>query len=668
MRLLGEYALLLAFLCSLYALVTAIFANGRYRQYDRVRGAVIASAVAMTTAVLVLEALFMQGDFAVRAVYNHTDRSMPLLYKMTALWGGDSGSVLFWGWILSLFMAYLAGRQWRHERRLTPMVIAQLSGLLVFFAGMSLAVVDPFSPVQAALDNGQGLDPLLQNPIMVIHPPVMYTGLIGLAVPAAYLLSGLWNQIEWEQWVPIVRQWLLLSWMLLGLALVLGGLWAYTELGWGGYWEWDPVENAALLPWLAATAFLHALQLERRRGTYRGWTVGLGLSSYLLTLVATYITRSGVLKNSVHSFTGTGVGPYFVGLFWASVLFMVLVLWPRRLMIGDRIPPRSYFSRESLYVFMESTLASMTLIVLLGTFYPVISKAFWHQTVVLNESYFNATAAPLFLLLVVLMSVMPALRWGPLALKPLLRRMVWPTMLGAGVAIGIMMRGYHQVMPIVGMSLLAVAVASMMLEYVLAAGTLVQGRERSWTRSLWRVVNGDRHRYGGYLSHLGFLLIAMGVVASHTNPGAWRMQIAVGQGALSHGYHLHFAGFQNSLSHGVMTAKAVLDVSQGTHHWLSEPGLSFFSNSPGPVARVSIHQGLMQNVYIVLQAIAPGGRQATFHIMVNSMVSWIWLGMVVLLIGSVWAWSDAWRRPLARRRGGRLAIAKERPTSSERIP
>ncbi|POB10990.1 heme lyase CcmF/NrfE family subunit [Sulfobacillus sp. hq2] len=637
---LGRLALLLAGSSALYTACAGFWSyhvkGARLR--ESVRGAALAIAVALTASVLVLEYLLITSDFNVQAVYNHTDRALPLLFKMGALWGGDAGSVLFWAWLLSLYTAYAAWQGWPRERRLTPVAVPLLAALLVFFTGLSNLVVNPFRLTGGHPLDGVGLDPLLQNFVMTIHPPAMYIGLIGLAVPAAYLLAALWTRTPSRDWLPVVRRWTLFAWLFLSAAIVLGGMWAYMELGWGGYWAWDPVENASLMPWLTATAFLHALQIEERRGMFRWWTALLGLSSFLLTLVGTYITRSGVLKNSVHSFTGTGVGPYFVGLFWASVLVSSVVLILRRDQLSDKIVLSHIISKEALYLLLEMVLASLTVIVLVGTFYPVISKALHGSTVVLTVHFFNTLSTPLFVVLIGLMGIAPVVGWHHARLQQLWQRLWIPWVVGIVSCIAVYQLGFQTLRSWGSVGVVVFAMTSMLLDFARATRARQKAGIRSAGRAIYHTIVHNRRRYGGYVAHLAFLTIALGVIGSHARHVAVTRTLQPGQSVVLRGYYLRYEGLGVQEQHGDQLLTAHVAVSIGRHHDVLMPGLEFFPGDAQPVARVAIHSGVMKDLYLVLEG-TPGGNAATIQIFINPMVSWIWMGMYGLVAGTLLALS-----------------------------
>ncbi len=631
MPLLGRYALFLALVAALYTVVVGWWTNRTHNVSLResVRGAAVGIAIALTAAVFVLEYLLVTGDYSVQAVYNHTDRALPLLYKLGALWGGDSGSVLFWGWILSLYTAFVAWRGWPREGQMTPMAVPLLGTLLVFFTGMSNIVVDPFRLVAGNPTNGNGLDPLLQNLVMTIHPPAMYTGLIGMAVPAAYILSAVWTKVPSREWVPVVRRWMLFAWMFLSVAIVLGGMWAYMELGWGGYWEWDPVENASLLPWLVATAFLHSIQIEEKRGMFRWWTAFLGVGSFLLTLVGTYITRSGVLKNSVHSFTGTGVGPYFVTLFWVALAFSAFVFIKRRDTLKDRMAMDSTLSKEGIYLLLNAFLTAIAAVVLFGTFYPIISKAFLGTSIVLTVHFFNAMTAPMFLGLVLLLGIAPVVGWRSARWQSMFKRLWKPWVVGLAAGIFAYLHGYHSLLQLFGVIIAVFSLGSMVQEFYRAARLKHVATKYGWPRSLWSAVRGNRRRYGGYLAHIAFLIIVLGVVGSHTNNLTITRTMTPGQTIAVRGYHIEYQGLQGATHPGYQMTQAHFVVKQGSANFTETPGLSFFPGSAQPVATVAIRGGLMKDLYMVLEG-SPGHNQAIVQIFVNPMVAWIWIGMYIL--------------------------------------
>ncbi len=636
--LVGRLALILALLSAAYTAAAGFWAHKTHnaRLRESVRGSALGIALAMTAAVLVLEYLLATGDFSVAAVFNHTNRGLPLSYRLAALWGGDSGSVLFWGWLLSLYTAWAAGIGWRSERRITALAVPILALMLVFFAGVSNVAADPFRIIAGHPTNGSGLDPLLQNPVMVIHPPAMYTGLIGMGVPFALFMSALWQRLPSESWTPLVRRWLLFAWMFLSAAIILGGWWAYMELGWGGYWEWDPVENASLLPWLAATGFLHTLQAQEKRGMLRTWSAGFVVAAFLLTQVGTYITRSGVLPNSVHSFAGTGVGPYFFGLFWAGLAGSALVLYLRRDQLSDRQPLHDTFSREGVLFLMAFLMAVLVVVVEFGTFYPIISKALLGTTVVLKIGFFNTMTVPLFLAVVALMGLAPAMSWRSSKGRVVVQRLQWPWLVGLAGGVAGYLWGARSLGLFLGDLLAVFALAATVQEFTRAASIRRRATGEPWGVALLRAVNHNRRRFGAYVAHAAFLIVVLGVVGSHTGNYAVVKTFRVGQTESIGPYRVTFQGLE-TVPHGTyQTTRAALVVNGGgLRRDALAPGLEFFPGSSQPVAHVAIQGGWMQDLYTVLVGYSPGGTTANVEFFVNPMVSWIWIGMYVIVLGSL---------------------------------
>jgi cytochrome c-type biogenesis protein CcmF len=656
----GRVALVLALLSAVYATAAGLWAHhtGQVRWRESARGAALGVAVALTAAVLVLEVELALGNFSVWAVFNHTNRALPLAYRLAALWGGDSGSVLFWGWILSLYTAYAAMFGWRHERKLSPLAVPLLTGLLVFFTGMSLWFVNPFRLVPGHPTNGSGLDPLLQNPVMTIHPPAMYTGLIGMAVPFAFFMSALWQRLPSQSWTPVVRRWLLFNWMFLSAAIVLGGWWAYMELGWGGYWEWDPVENASLLPWLTATAFLHTLQVEEKRGMFRAWAAAMMVASFLLTLVGTYITRSGVLKNSVHAFTGTGVGPYFLGLLVAVLAVTVVAIWLRRDQLGDRTPLHDTFSREGLIFLLSFVMSVMVGVVLIGTFYPVISQALTGTSIVLQIGFFNTMTVPLFLLVVFMMGLAPVVAWRSTRWRYAVNRLKWAWLLGMAAGVASYWWGAHSLGLVLAYTLAVFAMAATIQEFVRATRTRMRVTREGPGLALLRAVTGNRRRFGGYLAHLAFLIIVLGVAGSHTGNITVTRTLQAGAVTSVGPYRVAFQGLSASNQGTYLLTSADTVVSgPGLSPTPLAPGLEFFPGSSQPVAHVAILGGWWQDLYAVLMGYTPGGREVTLQFFINPMVSWIWIGMYIL-VGSTLLIIGPW--DLLRRRDARERVVLPR--------
>lgn len=601
-----------------------------WRWRESARGAALAVALVLTAVVLTLEYALVTQNYAVAAVYFHTNATLPMVFRVGALWGGDSGSILFWAWILSLYTAFAAWWDAEHYPRLGNLALGVLSGLLLFFIGVDLWRTNPFRIIPGQPTNGSGLDPLLQNLVMVLHPPAMYVGLIGMSLPFAYVMAALWLRQSGTEWIPLVRRRMLFAWMLLSVALVLGGMWSYMVLGWGGYWEWDPVENAAFLPWIVSTVFLHMIQVDLRRHRVQWWTAGSAIGAYLLTLLGTYITRSGVLKNSVHSFVGSGLGPPFMGFFWVVLVGSLALVWLRRDVLGGGAARDT--AREDLLQWFAVLMGILAIVILYGTLYPILSKALWGTAVVYQVGWYNVVTTPLFLVILVLLGLSPFARWQP-GLK--VGRSWGILTAGAvlGAVFGVVVEHAAGVAPIGAFVASGFALASIAQDI---GHTLRVNRGASSSgASVPHLLLSRRRTLGVQVVHLAFVLMALGVIGSHTHPIQTTVQMRPGQTVTVGGYRVTYAGLDRVNSPGRQLVQARLYVTgAGLQQQLITAGDTVFTGSSQPVANVAIESGLMQDLYVVLAAWGQQGV-AQVDIMVNPMVSWIWIGMYILMAGTL---------------------------------
>lgn len=604
------------------------------RWRESARGGAVGVFLFLTAAIIAFEYLLVSQDYQVAAVFNHTNTTLPMAFRVGALWGGDSGSLLLWAWVLSVYGVFVSW--WDAERypRLANVASVVISGLLAFFIGVDFFVTDPFRLLATRPTNGGGLDPLLQNVVMLVHPPMMYIGLVGMSLPFAYVLAALWLRQQGTEWIPLVRRRMLFAWVLLGSALVLGGMWSYMVLGWGGYWEWDPVENAALLPWIAATLFLHLIQVDMTRHRVQWWTVVTVIGSYLLTLLATWITRSGVLKNSVHSFIGTGIGPYFVWYFWGLLALSAMLLVARRKVINLSFEKVREASRETLLYWFAMAMCWIAAFVLGGTLWPVISKWLFGQTVVLTEHWFNTITVPAFIVVTFLLGLVPYTGWGTVSRVD--RRLVW-SMAGGFLATWLG-AGYEGADTVAGAALFfacGFSIVSISLDVARWIDMRRRHLREQWLRSAGHVLAAQRRRVGAHIVHLAFLIIALGVAGSHLNAKSEIVRIRPGQTVSLAGYRLTYEGLSQENLPGRQLTRAKLAVVDGSHTFTIAAGETVYTGAAQPVANVAIRSGLMHDLYVVLNGWTSDGRQAILQIMVNPMVSWLWIGMYVMIGGTL---------------------------------
>ncbi|MCL6522869.1 MAG: cytochrome c biogenesis protein CcsA, partial [Firmicutes bacterium] len=627
MAVFGHSSLLLLFLLALAAV--ALLADGVRRREGRggpgdplARREIRAGRLALvTTAGLALISaaglvgLLLTNNFAFAYVTAHSSRDLPAIYKVGALWGGQEGSLLFWLTILSSYAAFIA---WRSRERTAPLALAVMGVTELFFAFLVAFVADPFAllPAGQIPPDGQGLSPLLRDPAMLMHPVALYTGFVGFTVPFAFGVSALALREPGARWIRLTRRWALLAWGILGLGLLLGAWWSYHVLGWGGYWGWDPVENAALMPWLVGTAFIHSALVQERRGLLKAWNMVLVMAGYLLTLLGTTLTRSGLLV-SVHAFAQSPIAPYFIaflGLALAGCLYLLGARWEE---LRDDQPLETLVNKETAFLANNLVLMVTALVVLVGTLLPEVTGLFGLRLTV-GAPYFEQTAGPLFGLLLALMGIGPLLAWRRADWRRLRRKLLVPVasavlltaLLGAaGVLGGAVAFGVAGAVFVVASVFLEVADGFRARRAMTGEPALL---------CLWRLFDRNPSRYGGYVAHLGIALMALAVIGSTAYQQHVSVTLAPGQSALAGPYTITFGGLRQRLEGVVPAMEAEVGVRQGGRPaGTLLPATLFYPDSQeGPVSRAAIRHTAAGDLYVVLAGWDGSGR-AGLEIYVN---------------------------------------------------
>src|SRR3954466_2700849 len=529
---LGRAALATALLLLVYAAVAGTFAAHRRRRrlaasaQNALFAAFGASAVAAATLLVALA----RHDFSFRYVADHTSRKLPLGYTLTAFWGGQEGSLLLW---LVVLCGYGAAAVWttrRVARDLLAWAVPVLGVIGTFFAFMLVFVASPFA-TQVAPADGAGLNPSLQNPYMAIHPPMLYLGYVGLTVPFAFAMGALLARRTDERWIVATRRWTLAAWAFLGVGQLLGAHWAYVEIGWGGYYAWDPVENAALMPWLAATAFLHSVMIQEKRGMLKVWNLLLVILAFCLSLFGTFLTRSGVV-NSIHSFTESGLGPWFLGFIcFVTAASLALVFW-RLPLLRSKTRLESLVSREAAFLYNNLLLVALCLTILWGVAFPMISELVQGEARTIGRPYSAFFLRPFGLPLLLLMGIGPLIAWRRASLRSLGRTFVWPAIIAVAVGAVLVAFGAGSSTPgLVAYTFSAFVLATIGLEFV--RGTRATG-------SFTRLVSRNRRRYGGYIVHAAIVLLALGIAGSSAYGSTAERKLSPGQSMLVGGYTLTY--------------------------------------------------------------------------------------------------------------------------------
>ena len=650
----GSFALLIALALAAYnflagALALRLIATGQparispERLADTARRAGIAGFIAITAAAFALVWSVFTNDFSITYILEHSNRALPAPYKFAALWSGQEGSLLLWAWLLGTYGFVLRMRH-KTDVKLYAYAGTIMAGIQVFFLLVLNFAAPPFAlfngPIPA---DGNGLNPLLQYPEMVIHPPMLYLGYVGFSVPFAFALGALMMRYPGEKWIKITRVWTMVTWLFLTVGIFLGMHWAYAVLGWGGYWGWDPVENASFMPWLTGTAFLHSVMMQEKKGMMKSWNVWLIFSTFLLTLLGTLLTRAG-LVSSVHAFAQSSIGNWFI-------VFMVIVL---AVCIFTYILQRSHLktenhleslvSRESSFLFNNLVLLTACFVILWGTLFPILSEFVQGTKVTVGPPFYNRVAVPIGLFLVFLTGVGPLLPWRATSMKSIRRNFVapvialWATVIVC-LAVGVRpwKNGafdtgdfYALVAFAVGMGVFT----AILTEFLRGAGVISRQTGRNLFTATWLLTRRNTRRYGGYIIHIGVVVVVLGLAGSAFNRNVeselgLHDKLAIGP------YTLECVGFTQDSNLNYNSEYALLDVYRnGKKDFQMTPEKRVYLVSGQPQTMVAIHSVPAWDLYVVYEGTNPDTGQPIIKAFLNPLVGWIWAGLVVIVFGT----------------------------------
>jgi cytochrome c-type biogenesis protein CcmF len=609
---------------------------------------VLGAAVA---AALVMEWALLTHDFSIKYVAENHSRATPLLFTVASMWGALEGSILLWALVLSGYLAVTV-RHFR-DRATDPLVAwATLTALVVavFFFGLMLGPANPFKALSGVVPaDGRGPNPILQNhPLVAIHPPMLYLGYVGFTIPFSFAVAALVTGRLGEGWLLETRRAALTAWGFLTVGIVLGAWWSYEVLGWGGYWAWDPVENASLIPWLTATAYLHSVVVQERRGMLRVWNLSLILATFCLTILGTFLTRSGVV-NSVHSFTQSAIGPLLLGfLGLVAAVGVGLIAWR-----GDRLraPGRidAAVSREGAFLANNLLFAGFAFVVLLGTVFPLVAEALRGRQLSVGEPYFDRMTLPIGLALLLLMAAAPALPWRAASGEVLRRRLGVPAWVGGAtmaVAAALGARGVAQ-LAVFGLG--SFALAGVARSFAVGVSARRRASGEGWPAALRGSVAGNRRLYGGLVVHAGVVVVAVALAASSGYAVKREVHLARGERATVAGHRFTYLGTAERQTGQKRTLWARVRVERGKRVMgVYEPALSLFPNRVEAIGTPSVHTGVLRDVYLTLVSSPDETGRVTLGVLVNPLVVWLWIGGGVMAAGTALAaWPGRRRRPAA---------------------
>jgi cytochrome c-type biogenesis protein CcmF len=661
---LGRASLLICLGLAFYAATAGAYAAVRRRRRlaESAQNALVAALGAAVIASLVLVAAFLRHDFGFVYVAQHSNRTLPLAYTISAFWSGQEGSLLLW---LLLLCGYGAGVVVLNRRRalgLVAWVVPVLGGVEVFFSLLLVAVANPFE-LQPPPADGAGLNASLQNPYMLAHPVFLYLGYVGLAVPWAFAIAALLAKRTDELWIVLTRRWTLGAWALLGVGQLLGAHWAYEEIGWGGYYGWDPVENAALMPWLAATAFLHSVMIQEKKGMLKVWNVLLVVLTFALSLFGTFLTRSGVIQ-SVHSFAQSPIGPWFVGFIAVVIAFSLLCFFVRLPLLRTTTRLESLASREATFLYNNLLLVAFALTILWGVLFPILSAAVRGVPVTVSRPYYDFFLRIFGLPLLLLMGIGPLVAWRRASLRALGATFLIPAAAAAVAGAALLAAGAGSSRPgLIAYTFSAFVAASILLEF--ARGTRARRSlgDRGWLVAFARLVGRNRRRYGGYVVHAAVVLLAIGVAGSSAYQTERERKLSPGQSLSVRGYRLEYRALEQRRTKNARELRALVDVYRGGDHLARlRPGKNQYFPTAGLFSNeVAIRSNWLngEDLYLVADQI-DRDRSVYFKVWVKPLVNLIWFGGFVFVLGSLVAmWPDAveQRRLVERYGRGRARVA-----------
>lgn len=642
METLGALSILLAFCLAIYAVVGSVVGAVKHRPYltKSAERAVYGVFFLLTVASGILVYALLVSDFRLAYVAARSNRAMPAVYKFAAWWGGQEGSLLLWSWLLSLYSAVVVFTNRRKLRDMMPWVLTVLMATQVFFLTLNAFVEPPFQVlavgkgVQAVAD-GQGLNPLLQYWTMAIHPPMLYLGYVGFIVPFAFAIGSLVTKQPGDAWIHTTRRWSLITWGFQSIGILLGAGWAYAVLGWGGYWGWDPVENASLLPWITATAFLHSVMMQEKKGMMKVWNMVLISATFFLCIFGTFLTRSGIVS-SVHAFAQSSLGNWFVGFLAIGIALTTGLILRRLDYLKSEAHLESVLSRESSFLFNNLILLASCFAVLWGTMFPVITEAVMGEKVTVGAPFFNKVNIPIGLFLLFLTGVGPLIAWRRSSWDSLKRAFFWPTICFAVTVAVLAGFGVRHFYALVSLGLCAFVTATIVMEFWKGARAISIKNKMNLLRATVELTHRNTRRYGGYLVHMGIVLMFIGFTGAAFNKDTTR-EVKLGDHFKLGAYEFQVKEVSDGDNPNYLWQHAVIGVSKGGKFVTDlMPEKRIYKASEQPTSEVAIRRQLNEDVYLNFAGMSQTeADRAIIQAYLFPLVSWIWIGFWVLMMGTI---------------------------------
>ncbi len=642
METLGALSILLAFCLAVYAVFGSVVGAVRHRPYlvKSAERAVYGVFILLTVASAILVYALLVSDFRLAYVAARSNRAMPAVYKFAAWWGGQEGSLLLWSWMLSFYSAIVVFTNRRKLRDMMPWVLMVLMSTQIFFLTLNAWVEPPFQVLAVgkgvtAVADGQGLNPLLQYWTMAIHPPTLYLGYVGFIVPFAFAVGSLITRQPGDAWIHTTRRWSLITWGFQSIGILLGAGWAYAVLGWGGYWGWDPVENASLLPWITATAFLHSVMMQEKKGMMKVWNMVLISATFFLCIFGTFLTRSGIVS-SVHAFAQSSLGNWFVGFLAIGIALTTGLIIRRLDYLKSEAHLESVLSRESSFLFNNLILLASCFAVLWGTMFPVITEAVLGEKVTVGAPFFNKVNIPIGLFLLFLTGVGPLIAWRRSSWDSLKRAFFWPTICFAVTIAALLAFGVRHFYALVSLGLCAFVTCTILMEFWKGARAIAIKNKFNMLKATVELTHRNTRRYGGYLVHMGIVLMFIGFTGAAFNRDTTR-EVKLGDDFQLGAYQFHVKEVADGDNPNYIWQHAVIGVSKNGK-FLGDlmPEKRVYKASEQPTSEVAIRRRLNEDVYLNFAGMSQtdAGR-AIIQVYLFPLVTWIWIGFLVLMFGTL---------------------------------
>jgi cytochrome c-type biogenesis protein CcmF len=682
----GFGSLAIAFAISLYGITAAVYGARRNLPawIESARSAQLLTFPLLTISALSMILLLVNNNYHIQYVYNTTSNSMPLYLKVTALWGGQAGSLLFWSWLLAAFASAVTLRKWSRDSEFLPWVIVVTLATLAFFLILVLFIENPFTrfwqtpagrqtvalfqpagSIALTPVDGRGLNPLLRHFGMIIHPPLLYLGFVSFVIPFAFAIAALITGRSDDRWIRVTRRWTLVAWLFLSLGLVLGSRWAYDVLGWGGYWGWDPVEIAALMPWLTGTPFLHSVMIQEKRGLFKRWNMILIILTYSLVMVGTFLTRSGVLS-SVHAFAQSEIGPFFFGFIALTLIVSLALLLYRWNDLRSEGHMHSLLSREALFLFNNLLFMGILAVCFWGVFYPIISELINNERMTVAAEFYERATGPLFAGLLLLMGIAPLSAWGHSTFKTIGRAAWKPLVASLLFAAALLVGGMRQVSALIGLWAASFALLITLYEFWRGVRARMVTRQENPGTALVRLMGRNRRRYGGYIIHFGVVFMAVGVIGIELFQTSTQGTLQQGESLSLRNYTVTYQSLaQFDHIDGRNVARAVMTVERDGRY-LGElyPRRDYYYDSQQAMTIPGVRSTIEDDIYILLVDWEPVSIQsATFRVYHNPLMNWFWFGGLIFMLGTlIAAWPEQEAEAVRARVPGKPIVPKRSRT------